>query len=79
MRSIVGKLVSVLLTVLLNHLIRLHQRPLRDRQADLLRGLEIDLKLELCQLLHGGFYPAFRTFVVLIIPSMERSSSSSGQ
>ena len=35
---------------LLNDLIRLHQRPLRNRQADLLGGLEIDDKLELHRL-----------------------------
>ena len=35
-----------------NHLIRPVQHRLRNRQADLFRGLQIDDKLKLCRLLH---------------------------
>ena len=36
----------------LNHLIRSHQHVWRNRQADLLSGLEIDHQLKLRRLLH---------------------------
>ena len=37
---------------LLDHLIRLHQRPLRNRQADLLRRFEVSHQLKLHRLLN---------------------------
>jgi hypothetical protein len=41
------------LSVSLNHLVRSRQHVWRNREADLLGGLEIDDELELLRLLHG--------------------------
>jgi hypothetical protein len=50
---------------LLDHLIRSHQHVGRNRQADLLGGLQIDHKLELRRLLNGKIrgLGAFKDFV----------------
>jgi len=48
-----------------NHSIRTHQHVRRDRQANLLRGLEVDYELKLHRLLHRqvGGLSAFQNLV----------------